>query len=246
MITEGLENLTGSIGEARLPDIIGFIGVWLYLIAYAALQLGIFRGPSYTYTLLNLAAASAILISLSSTFNLSAAMVQISWILISLVGLIRLYLINRPKRLSEAEDALCRRLLPDTPTRQAHAFLGHGEWHHGEPGTILIREGEPIDALVYLHEGEASVSFDQHTINGLGPGDLIGEMTVLTGEPATATVTLSKPSRYFCIDAVKLRRKLASRHELARIFERSLSMEINRKLRTMSHHTARHAGHLAG
>ena len=67
---------------------LGVCGVLVYIGAFAALQLKMIDGNSLTYTAMNLAAASLVLISLIYDFNLASALIQISWIIIGLVGLL--------------------------------------------------------------------------------------------------------------------------------------------------------------
>lgn len=75
--------------------VFGFLGIAFYLGSYAALQLGYLNGQGGLYAVLNLIAASSVLISLTAAFNLSSAVIQIFWIFISIIGLIRIYLLTR-------------------------------------------------------------------------------------------------------------------------------------------------------
>lgn len=71
-------------------DIVGLLGVVLILAAYAGATTGRLdpqRAPALTANFLG---ASAILLSLSRDFNLSAALVEGSWALVALFGLVRL------------------------------------------------------------------------------------------------------------------------------------------------------------
>ena len=68
-------------------DAIGLAGAGLYLISYTLLQLKFINSDGGQYATLNLIAASAILFSLSQQFNLASAVINASWIVISLVGL---------------------------------------------------------------------------------------------------------------------------------------------------------------
>ena len=65
---------------------IGVFGFVLYIGSFAALQLKMMDGNSLSYTLLNLAAAGFVLVSLIYDFNLASALIQVSWIAIGLVG----------------------------------------------------------------------------------------------------------------------------------------------------------------
>lgn len=75
---------------ALLFELIGIAGFVFYMLAYGLLQTGRISGQSYSYTLLNMLAATLVLISLMHQFNLASLLIQLSWILISLVGLYRL------------------------------------------------------------------------------------------------------------------------------------------------------------
>lgn len=72
-----------------LYDIVGIVGVGFVLISYLLLQLDRIEPKSVSYSLLNLAGAILILISLYVTFNLASFIIEISWLLISGYGLIK-------------------------------------------------------------------------------------------------------------------------------------------------------------
>jgi CRP-like cAMP-binding protein len=56
-------------------------------------------------------------------------------------------------------------------------------------GHVLCREGTIGRELIILLEGQAVVERDGVQITVLGPGDFIGEMSLLDGGPRSATVT---------------------------------------------------------
>ncbi|SLN20917.1 hypothetical protein ROG8370_00696 [Roseovarius gaetbuli] len=104
----------------------GHLGVALYLGSYAALQARLIRGSSYIYALLNLLAATFVLISLSSAFNLSSALIQVFWIAISLGGLARLIWLNSGLRFSSEDKALIAQIFGVMPKPLARQFLDNG------------------------------------------------------------------------------------------------------------------------
>jgi hypothetical protein len=73
-------------------DIAGLVGVTLILAGYAAATAGHLHPKGAPSLAVNFVGASLILLSLTQTFNLSAAIVEGAWALIALVGLIRLAL----------------------------------------------------------------------------------------------------------------------------------------------------------
>ena len=68
-------------------DLLGNIGVVLIIGSYLWLQLGRIEGRSRKYSAINAAGAGLILFSLLSDFNLSAAVVEVFWLIISLIGI---------------------------------------------------------------------------------------------------------------------------------------------------------------
>ncbi|MEQ9435317.1 hypothetical protein [Hyphomonas sp.] len=70
-------------------DAIGILGVGLTLMAYLLLQTERLESRSRVYSALNLFGSVAILMSLAFDFNLSAALMEGCWALISLYGLVK-------------------------------------------------------------------------------------------------------------------------------------------------------------
>ncbi len=73
-----------DLGPAQLIGVIGFL---LYLLSFGSVQLGWLDGNSLAYSLANILAASLVAISLTVDFNLSAALIQGSWIILGVAGL---------------------------------------------------------------------------------------------------------------------------------------------------------------
>ncbi len=70
-------------------DIVGNLGVLLLLSSYFLLQIERLSARSITYSLVNALGAGMILVSLLVEFNLSAFVVELTWLLISVYGVIR-------------------------------------------------------------------------------------------------------------------------------------------------------------
>ncbi len=60
-------------------------------------------------------------------------------------------------------------------------------------GQILMKEGDYSTELIAIEEGTADVIQGGRKIASLGPGDLIGEMGLLTREPRNADVVATSP-----------------------------------------------------
>lgn len=72
-------------------DFVGNVGVALILIAYLGLQLDRMDAKKLPYSIINGLGALLILISLLYAFNLSALIIEIAWLLISIFGVFAYY-----------------------------------------------------------------------------------------------------------------------------------------------------------
>lgn len=74
-------------------------------------------------------------------------------------------------------------------------------------GEVIVRQGAPGRSLFLLARGEVRVSLgpDDHEVARLAPGDIFGEMSWLTGEPRSATVTALQDTLAFELDDATLR-----------------------------------------
>lgn len=70
-------------------DVLGLVGVGFILLAYVLLQLEKIRSRDLSYSLMNAVGAALIVISLLYRFNLSALVMEVFWLLISIYGLVR-------------------------------------------------------------------------------------------------------------------------------------------------------------
>src|SRR5699024_4733797 len=119
----------------------GYLGAGCYLAAYAALQIGLLRGNGYAYACLNMLAAALVVVSLTQQFNLPSMIVQVSWISVSVIGIVRVFWLTRAIRFGTREAELLNSKLPQLSKIAARRFLDSGNWLDGQAGTPLMREG---------------------------------------------------------------------------------------------------------
>lgn len=144
-------------------------------------------------------------------------------------------------RFTADERAMIARLWGELPTSRARHLIDQGLWLAGKPDDVLTREGEPVDHLYYLADGEARVSCDGVEVGVCRPGDLIGELTVLSGEAASATVILLTPARFWCAPADDLRPYVEAHEDIRRAIEHGFATVLKAKLRA-SNRTIAEAG----
>jgi len=108
----------------------------------------------------------------------------------------------------------------DLPAEAAGAVMAEVETLHLSGGEWLMRQGEAGDALYLLVQGRLQVlvnapSADAQTvpvyIGEVAPGDSVGEVSLLTGEPRAASIQAIRDSLLVKIDRASFDR-LAQRH----------------------------------
>lgn len=217
-----------------LPDLAGTIGVALYLGSYAALQLGLIRGQGYLYPCLNMGAAAFVIVSLVDSFNLPSLAIQVSWIAISGFGIVRFFVRSRANIYSAEQRRLVDSKLSALQPHQVRRFLAAGTWANFPEGLRVTEQGFPVERLVYILTGGAELHHGAARLPDLGADAFVGEFTILTGGPATASVRLNQPSRCFCIDALQVRTLARSDAAFERMLEGIFSSEINAKIVAMN------------
>ncbi len=155
---------------------------------------------------------------------------DLALVLVNVGQLIIMAIEARRAVFSAEEKKFLQTTMPALDKAHARRLLNLGFWIDGSAGTILTTEGEPVRNLVYLTEGEARVSHDDHVVAVCQPGSFVGEMTVMTGEPATGTVMLTKPSRYLALHAEAVRKLSFSSADIRQALNAAFSSNMREKL----------------
>jgi CRP-like cAMP-binding protein len=79
-------------------------------------------------------------------------------------------------------------LFAGSSQRQLRGILDWTKDYRYKPGSTIVREGARGQELFVLVDGKASLSRKGKTITRLVPGDFFGEMSVIDGQPRSATV----------------------------------------------------------
>jgi len=81
-------------------------------------------------------------------------------------------------------------------------------------GEAIVREGEPGDAAYVIVEGGCEIQKETpngpQTLQRIGPGDVFGEMAILTQGPRTATVTAIAPTTVLVVTSHVLEQEMAA------------------------------------
>ena len=71
--------------------------------------------------------------------------------------------------------------------------------------TLLIKEGEKQNNLLLIVDGQITVKRNNDTLNKLGRGKFVAEMSLITNEPATADIYSNENTRYISWDQNELK-----------------------------------------
>lgn len=112
------------------------------------------------------------------------------------------------------------------------AVLAHVTWSQVEEGTLLIEYGDPAPPLIYVASGAASIERGETIIGVCGEGDFLGEMSLVSGGGASATVRAGTAMRLATFDRAALERLMQTSPEIAAGFTgavgRGLAVKIDR------------------
>lgn len=96
------------------------------------------------------------------------------------------------------------------------ALAAAGSWRRFQPGEILLRQGAASSALYVMADGRVRVVMstadgDELLVAVLGGGQTVGELSVLDGQPRSATVVALEPVRALRVDGAAFGRFLLAR-----------------------------------
>ena len=188
------------------------------------------------------AAAAGLARALVFTGDLVTAIWMGLLLVASLALLARTFLDRRRERFTDEESRMLESLVSGVSQHRARHLMDQGLWLAGKKGDVLTREGEPVTHLYYLAEGEARVMTLGRQVGTCRAGDLIGELTVLSGEMASATVILDTPARFWCAPAENLKPYLEAHDDIRRAIEHGFASALKAKLRASNRAIAEAGG----
>jgi len=111
--------------------------------------------------------------------------------------------------------------------RQLNAVAKHVDEVQLRKGAVLAKQGaQGLEAIIIV-DGRARVEGDGRTIAELGPGDVVGEMSVIDGKPRSATVIAETPMNLLVLH----RRDFMSVLETVPGFQRKLLVTLCERVR---------------
>jgi hypothetical protein len=222
------------LSEVLAPDaLLRHLALFLIVVAVAMPAIG----PVRWFAL----AAGIVGIFASSVLGYDAAGL-FWWSLLALVAIARIIVASDWRmggRLNAEQRLFHQRVVPGLNAGQVRRLLAIGTWREVVPGTTLTRAGERIAELSFVVRGQVDIVVDGRKVAECGPGSLIGEAGLSTGDSATATAICATPVRYLGFEALRLYRLLDGHVEL----QNALELAIERSLRDKLHRSNMAAAH---
>ena len=100
-------------------------------------------------------------------------------------------------------------------------------------GTIVTQIGQPGDSFFVIIDGSVAVQTPVGAGSQLGPGDWFGEMSLLDGEPRSATIVATTDLRLLIVDRSHFWRLLDETPDLVRRMLTILSRRVRRLEQTV-------------
>ena len=160
------------------------------------------------------------------------------WVIIlfavNLVQLVRLESKARQGLMTAEERALITEVLAIEEPAKQRRLRDVITWRDADTGEVLMRQGQKAPPLIYVATGQMEIEHEGLPVSTCGPDDFLGEMSLVTGEGASATVKVSLPARIAVFDRDGLMRLMEAMPELARAFDRRLNKGLADKIQRMN------------
>ena len=98
------------------------------------------------------------------------------------------------------------------------------------PGQVIVREGDVGDTFYVITSGSAVVERNGSRLRELGEGDFFGEISLIDGQPRTATITANAQVQALALDRDDFQR-LIDQHPSVRL---ELLMALTERLRKVA------------
>ncbi|MEE2749851.1 MAG: cyclic nucleotide-binding domain-containing protein [Myxococcota bacterium] len=126
-------------------------------------------------------------------------------------------------------------LLGDLTAQEQQGFLRTLVQTRHEPEEILFREGDPGDYMLLILEGNLRLSrlapsAEEVRLADLGPGDVVGEMAVLSPAPRSATATCLSETTVAWLSRDNLLERLVLEDRAAGILLRLSTEQVSNRL----------------
>ena len=207
------------------------------ILAYGAALLGVVAMAATSIRQMRY----ALLVVGLSAFGHFALTGQVGWAIIAFlfvaVNAVQISVLRRRARrgsMLEEEVGLFDRLLGiEDPGRQQR-LRDLMSWRDVEEGEVLMRQDQPDPPLIYVARGSARVECDGRVVGSCGSEEFLGEMSLVSGQTASATVIATQRSRIATFDRDALAHYARAVPEVDTALTHALNRGLAAKVRRMN------------
>jgi hypothetical protein len=152
------------------------------------------------------------------------------FVAINVVRIIGIVMDRRAIDFNEEESELHETVFQNFSPVEFMKLMRIGEWRMAEIGERLTAQGEDVGGLKLLYNGEVVVERDGKEIGRARDGAMVGEISFIRGGTATATVSVTRPSRYVSWSGDELRKLLQRNPSMDVAMKHVFSVDLMRKL----------------
>jgi CRP-like cAMP-binding protein len=161
------------------------------------------------------------------------------------INLYQLHVLLRDRRalnVTSSEKAFLRRLFPELDDGDLVQILRAGAWRNIDQDEILTTLNKPVDTLYLIHDGRIEVRVNDIIVTYLRMGEVVGEISFLSGSLATATTKAALPTRVLALNHAKLSALFARDGRIANAFYQILGNRLAHKFSTQAEKLANTTG----
>ncbi len=152
------------------------------------------------------------------------------FVLVNVIQLSIIWYYEYQHRFSADEDHFVSNMPAGIERSSIKRLLALADLNAVGVGETLTREGEPVKTLMYVADGIVKIEHEGRVVAICGPGDYVGELSFLSGNPASATAIVVKPTRILAFDQARLASAFAANPQLRRTLESALNRNLAGKL----------------
>lgn len=109
-------------------------------------------------------------------------------------------------------------------------LLRIGQWREVDADQTLIEEGQKVDQIVFIFNGQAEVLSNGQRFNYLKDRAFIGEIELTKDRPSVATVKTTSSTRYMTWPTVDIKQLLIRNPSMNSSMQTIFSMDLIQKL----------------
>lgn len=140
---------------------------------------------------------------------------------------------SRGMLLDEERELFAHVIRIEEPSQQRH-LRDVLRWKDVADGEFLMKQGQKDPPLIYVAHGHAAIERDGRAIGECGPEDFLGEMSLISGETASATVRAREAMRVAYFDRDALMQLARAVPELGKAIDGALNRSLSAKLLRMN------------